>query len=91
MSRERYPAFVEQDDPTGPAWIDQVNRRGADDVRGRESLGRLVKAEDDPAETAYYEAMSDPSVLALEKAQRSHAGQYLRRLRRRRADQLHRD
>lgn len=70
-------------------WIDQLNRRGSDDIRGREALGRLVDHDHDSAEVAYFEAMSDPAVLSVKKAQRSYAGQYLRRLRRRRADEAH--
>jgi hypothetical protein len=69
------------DEPTGDLWRHQRARRPplAQDA---EALGRLVDADHDPAETSYYEAAADADAQALDDAQRSHAGQYLRRLRR---------
>jgi hypothetical protein len=55
------------------------------------SSGLLVDEDHDEAETSYYEFFADPDVQALDNAQRSYAGQYLRRLRRRREQERHRD
>jgi hypothetical protein len=74
---------MEPDELSGHLWRLGVVRRGADDKRGREALGRLIDDDHDPAEISYYEHMSDPQVLGVEKAQRSYAGQFARRLRRR--------
>jgi hypothetical protein len=74
---------MEPDELSGHLWRFGVVRRGADEERGREALGRLIAEDHDPAEVSYFEAMSDPQVLRLEKAQRSYAGQFVRRLRRR--------
>jgi hypothetical protein len=77
-----YPPLVGSEDLTGLSWIEDTNERGSYDKRGREALARLVAYDHDPAETEYLEAESDPQFLAVQKAQRSYAGQYLRRLRR---------
>jgi hypothetical protein len=68
-------------DQTGRVWIERVHQRGSDDERGRAALGRLIAEDPDPAEVEYYETLSDPDLRAVQKAQRSFAGQYLRRQR----------
>lgn len=56
---------------------------GRGSVEGdREALARLVDEDQDAAEVCYYEAVSDPQARAMNRAQRSYAGQYERRLRR---------
>jgi hypothetical protein len=73
---------VDREDLTAHAWREAVSRRGADEDRAREALGRLIERDPDPAEVGYYEAVSDPDARAIEKTQRSHAGQYRRHVRR---------
>jgi hypothetical protein len=50
----------------------------------KDSLARIVDADRgrDDAENSYYEAVADPSFVAVEAARRRFRGQYLRRLRR---------
>ena len=77
-------------DGDGEVW--RVERAGRRPVsQDAEALGRLVDEDHDPAETEYYEALADSDVQALDDAQRSHAGQYLRRLRRLRSRSHYRD
>lgn len=68
-------------DTTGAAWRARIRGSGSIE-RDREALARLVDEDQDPAEVYYYEAVSDPDVRAMNRAQRSYAGQYERRLRR---------
>ena len=49
-------------------------------------LGRLVDADHDEAEIAYYEAAADPTVVLLERQRRRYRGMFGRRLRRHRHD-----
>ncbi|MEQ4300538.1 hypothetical protein ABNF97_03945 [Plantactinospora sp. B6F1] len=69
------------DDISGHVWREEAAKRSplAQDA---EALGRLIEQDQDPAEVSYYEAFADPDAQALDDAQRSYAGQYLRRLRR---------
>lgn len=48
----------------------------------REALARLVEYDHDPFETELYESSSDPQNRLIDRAERSYAGQYDRRLRR---------
>ncbi|MEH0969943.1 hypothetical protein V6U77_02230 [Micromonospora sp. CPCC 205546] len=70
-----------QDDSSGHIWREEMAKRSplAHDAQ---ALGRLIEQDHDPSEVAYYEAFADPDEQALDDAQRSYAGQYLRRLRR---------
>ncbi len=68
-------------DTTGAALRARIRGSGSIE-RDREALARLVDEDQDPAEVYYYEAVSDPDVRAMNRAQRSYAGQYERRLRR---------
>jgi hypothetical protein len=54
----------------------------------KHGLARIVDADDgrDDAENSYYEEAADPGFVCLETARRRFRGQYLRRLRRRRAE-----
>uniref|UniRef100_A8LZK6 Uncharacterized protein n=2 Tax=Salinispora arenicola TaxID=168697 RepID=A8LZK6_SALAI len=83
---ERVPAHATtvygmEADTTGAAWRARIRGSGSIE-RDREALARLVDEDQDPAEVYYYEAVSDPDVRAMNRAQRSYAGQYERRLRR---------
>lgn len=49
----------------------------------RRTLARRIDRAADPAEISYYEAFSDPQARLTDKARRTRAGQYLRRIRRR--------
>ncbi|MET8203091.1 hypothetical protein [Micromonospora taraxaci] len=69
------------EDSTGAAWRARIRTAGSIE-RDREALARLVDEDQDPAEVGYYEAVSDPDARAMNRAQRSYAGQYERRLRR---------
>ncbi|WP_074309648.1 hypothetical protein [Micromonospora cremea] len=70
-----------EEDITGIAWRARI-RAACSIERDREALARLVDEDQDPAEMYYYEAVSDPDARAMNRAQRSYAGQYERRLRR---------
>ncbi|MFG1799409.1 hypothetical protein ACGFI4_04435 [Micromonospora carbonacea] len=70
-----------EEDTTGVAWRARIRGSGSIE-RDREALARLVDEDQDPAEVSYYEAVSDPGARAIDRAQRSYAGQYERRLRR---------
>ncbi|MGN9807296.1 hypothetical protein [Micromonospora sp. L32] len=70
-----------EEDTTGIAWRARIRAAGSIE-RDREALARLVDEDQDPAEMCYYEAVSDPDARAMNRAQRSYAGQYERRLRR---------
>ncbi|WP_412748736.1 hypothetical protein [Krasilnikovia sp. M28-CT-15] len=79
-----------EDDLGGHLWREGTAKRPplAQDA---EALGRLIAHDADPAEVSYYEAAADPDpdAQALDDAQRSHAGQYLRRVRRLRERERH--
>jgi hypothetical protein len=49
----------------------------------KDSLGRLIESDDDPAEIEYYEAAADPTFVQLERERRRFRGMLRRRLRRR--------
>lgn len=51
----------------------------------KDSLARLVDADDDEAERELYEAVADPEFVALERDQRRYRGAFTRRMRRVRA------
>ena len=87
-----YCRFVAVDDASGAIWREAAVFHGASEDMVREALGQLI-ADDptpDPAEVSYYEAQADPDARRLEKAQRSYAGQYARRLKRLRQRQRQR-
>ncbi|MFF4879712.1 hypothetical protein [Micromonospora sp. NPDC000668] len=72
---------MEDDDSSGHIWREEVAKR-LPLVHDAQALGRLIEHDHDPPEIAYYEAFAGPEAQALDDAQRSYAGQYLRRLRR---------
>ena len=47
----------------------------------KDELGRLVEADHDEAELAYYEAAADPTLVRLERERRRYRGMFRRRLR----------
>ncbi|WP_018832813.1 hypothetical protein [Salinispora tropica] len=70
-----------EEDTTGAAWRAGIRQSGSIE-RDCDAFARLVDEDQDPAEVCYYEAVSDPQARAMNRAQRSYAGQYERRLRR---------
>lgn len=62
-------------------WHEQVRARGSIE-QDREALARMIEYDHDPFETALYESSSDPQNRLVDRAERSYAGQYDRRLRR---------
>ncbi|MFI6887783.1 hypothetical protein [Streptosporangium canum] len=62
-------------------WRGQVRARGSIE-QDREALARLIEYDHDPFETELYESFSDPQNRLVDRAERSYAGQYDRRLRR---------
>ncbi|OUC96040.1 hypothetical protein [Streptosporangium minutum] len=62
-------------------WRGQVRARGSIE-QDREVLARLIEYDHDPFETELYESFSDPQNRLVDRAERSYAGQYDRRLRR---------
>ncbi|MFV2112859.1 hypothetical protein ACFHW0_11050 [Micromonospora sp. LOL_025] len=72
---------MSDDDISGHLWREGAAKQPplAQDAQ---VLGRLIEDDHDPAEVSYYEAFADPDAQALDDAQRSYAGQYLRRVRR---------
>ncbi|MEU1725342.1 hypothetical protein [Nonomuraea sp. NPDC005692] len=62
-------------------WRAQVRSRGSVE-QDRKTLARLIEYDSDPFETELYERFSDPQIRLVDKAERSYAGQYDRRLRR---------
>jgi hypothetical protein len=75
-------------DEGGRPWLEPIARRRPM-ARDAEDLAKLVDEDHDPAEESYYEALADPDAQRLDDAQRSHAGQHLRRLRRLRNSASH--
>ena len=71
-------------------WREQVRARGSIE-RDREALARLIEYDHDPFETEMYEISSDPQNRLVDRAERSYAGQYERRLRRLRERARHAD
>jgi len=67
-------------DPSPKAvWAEQLPRGEP----AKETLGRLIESDHDPAETEYYEAAADPTYVQIEAQQRRFRGMLRRRLRRR--------
>ncbi|MEO3863183.1 hypothetical protein [Acrocarpospora sp. B8E8] len=62
-------------------WREQVRAQGSIE-QDRKALARLIEYDHDPFETELYEHSSDPQMRLVDKAKRSYAGQYDRRLRR---------
>jgi hypothetical protein len=73
---------MESDGPTSEkgAWTQGFPQGEPDRV----SLARLVDHDQDEAEAAYYEAVADPTYVAVESARRRYRGMIRRKLRRRR-------
>jgi hypothetical protein len=63
------------------AWRAQVRCRCSVE-QDRKVLAQLIEYDHDPFETELYEHSSDPQIRLVDKAERSYAGQYDRRLRR---------
>ncbi|WP_343948533.1 hypothetical protein [Nonomuraea longicatena] len=66
---------------SGHVWRDLVERNGSVE-QDRAVLGGLIGYDADPFEVELFEHASDPQVRLIDRAQRSYAGQYRRRLRR---------
>ncbi len=74
--------MVDEAEASGQVWRDKVRKRPTAE-RNRDALARLVEWDADPFETELYERAADPQTILIDRAQRSRAGQYARRLRRR--------
>lgn len=83
-----YHRGVQDDDISGHIWREEAAKKPPL-VQDAQALGRLIEHDHDPAEVSYYEASADPDAQALDNAQRSYAGHYLRRLRRLRVRDKH--
>jgi hypothetical protein len=69
-------------DLASAAWRHAIRSNGSIE-QDRRGLAHLIEVDADPAEIEYYEIFSDPQMRLIDKAQRTFAGQYERRLRRR--------
>jgi hypothetical protein len=69
-------------DLASAAWREAVRSNGSIE-QDRRALAHLIEVDADPAEIEYYESFSDPQKRLIDKAQRTFAGQFERRLRRR--------
>ncbi|MET8468952.1 hypothetical protein ABZY90_00860 [Streptomyces sp. NPDC006422] len=72
---------MDEAEASAQAWRHDVRERPTAE-QDRDALARLVEADADPFEVELYERAADPQVIALDRAQRSRAGQYTRRVRR---------
>ncbi|MEU7229923.1 hypothetical protein [Streptomyces chrestomyceticus] len=70
-------------------WRDEVRVRPTAE-QDREALARLIAVDADSFEVELYERAAEPQVLFIDRAQRSHVGQYTRRVRRLRERQQRR-
>lgn len=68
-------------DLASAAWRDAIRSNGSIE-QDRRALAHLIEVDADPGEIEYYEAFSDPQTRLINKARRTFAGQYERRLRR---------
>ena len=88
--RRTYIGLVDEAEASGQAWRDRVRSRPTAE-QDRDALARLVEWDADPFETELYQRAADPQVISIDRAQRSRAGQYARRVRRLRDRKKHRD
>ncbi|MFB9608702.1 hypothetical protein ACFFTQ_37720 [Streptomyces roseofulvus] len=77
---------MDEAEVSGQAWRDEVRARPTAE-QDRDALARLVETDADSFEVELYERAADPQVLSIDRAQRSQAGQYARRVRRLREHQ----
>lgn len=75
-------------DLASAAWRKTIRSNGSIE-QDRRALAHLIEVGSDPAEIEYYEWFSDPQARLLNRAQRTFAGQYERRLRRRAQREKH--
>jgi hypothetical protein len=78
---DSYGEGVDENQASAGRWRGFVRSRGSIE-QDRETLARLIEYDSDPFEVELYEYSSDPLIRLVDKAQRSYAGQYDRRLRR---------
>jgi hypothetical protein len=78
-----YGGGVERDEVqlSADIWRELVRSRGSIE-QDRVALARLIEYDGDSFETQIYEHFSDPLIRLVDRAERSYAGQYDRRLRR---------
>ncbi|MFD6988587.1 hypothetical protein [Streptomyces sp. NPDC059943] len=72
---------MDEAEASGQVWRDEVRARPTVE-QDRDALARLVEVDADPFEVELYERAADPQMLAIDRAQRSKAGQYARHVRR---------
>lgn len=76
-----YGEGVDEAMASAERWRGQIRGRGSVE-QDRKALAGLIEYDSDPFETELFEDASDPQVRLVDKAKRSYAGQYNRRLRR---------
>ncbi|GLX06177.1 hypothetical protein Misp03_31040 [Microbispora sp. NBRC 16548] len=81
MPAASYGKGVDEAQASAESWREGVRSRGSVE-QDRETLARLIDYDSDAFEVELYEHSSDPLIRAVDKAHRSYAGQYERRLRR---------
>ncbi|WP_173098115.1 hypothetical protein [Actinomadura verrucosospora] len=72
---------MDEAEASGQAWRDEVRRRPTAE-QDRDALARLIEYDADPFEVELYELAADPRTLVIDRAQRRHAGQHERHVRR---------
>ncbi|MFV2177647.1 hypothetical protein ACFHW2_14365 [Actinomadura sp. LOL_016] len=73
---------MDEAEASGRVWRHGVRRRRPTAEQDRDALARLVEYEADPFEVEPYEPAADPRTSLVDHAQRRHAGQHERRVRR---------
>ncbi|WP_235834091.1 hypothetical protein [Actinomadura logoneensis] len=63
------------------SWRSEVRKRPTAE-QDRDALARLIEYDADPFEVELYELATDPRTLLVDRAQRRHAGQHERHVRR---------
>ncbi|MFE2267125.1 hypothetical protein [Streptomyces griseosporeus] len=72
---------MDEAEASGQVWRDEVRARPTAE-QDRDALAQLVEVDADFFEVELYEHAADPQVLSIDRAQRSHAGQYARHVKR---------
>jgi hypothetical protein len=81
---------VDEAEASGQVWRDDIRGHPTAE-QDRDALARLVEWDADPFEVELYERAADPQLISIDRAQRSKAGQYARRVRRLRERRKYRD
>ncbi|MFF0740148.1 DUF6189 family protein [Streptomyces sp. NPDC004111] len=72
---------MDEAEASGQVWREEVRMRPSA-AQDRDTLARLVDTDASDFEVELYERAADPQVLAIDRAQHSHAGQHARHVRR---------